>query len=62
MGMEVYFRSFVYDDPFSPYFDKYKGVKFKVARIVEGSHIQLEAIDSDVKVDGLVHADYLKRA
>lgn len=59
--MEVYFRSFVYP-AFSPYFDKYKGIKFKVVRIVEGSHLQLESIDSDVKVDGLVHADYLKRA
>lgn len=59
--MEVYFRSYVFDT-LAPHFDKYKGIKFKVVRIVEGTHIQLEAIDSDVKVDGLVHADYLKRA
>lgn len=61
MGMEVYFRSHVYSPPWSPYFDAYKGHKFKVVGIHEGDHIELQCVTGDVKVSGHVHKQDLKR-
>jgi hypothetical protein len=62
-GMEVYFRSKVFEHPYAPYYDAYRGHKFKVIALHPGDHIQLECIsDSSVNVNGHVHADELKQA
>jgi hypothetical protein len=61
--MEVYFRSKVFAHPYAPYYDAYRGHKFKVVAIHPGEHIQLECItDPSVLVAGAVHADELKQA
>lgn len=64
VGMEVYFRSKVFSPPYSPYYDAYKGHKFKVVRLhYDDSHIELKCIsDPNVIVAGYVHPDELKRA
>ncbi len=61
-GMEVYFKSHVYEAPFSPYYDAYKGHKFKVVALHHGDHVELQCLTGDVKVDGYVHKEDLKRA
>lgn len=63
IGMEVFFRSRVYEPPFSPYYDAYKGHKFKVVKLHHGDHIELTCVsDPTVKVNGYVHVEDLKRA
>lgn len=63
-GMEVYFRSYVFTEPYyTPYFDAYKGHKFKVIGIPFPGHATLECIDDpSVIVKGAVHVEDLKRA
>lgn len=63
VGMEVYFRSKVFSAPYTPYYDAYRGHKFKVVGIHYGDHVELTCIsDPSVQVAGYVHDDELKRA
>lgn len=65
VGMEVYFRSKVFDKQqcWYPYYEAYKGHKFRVTGVYEGGHIALICIsDPSVIVRGCVHDDELKRA
>lgn len=63
VGMEVYFRAKVYRDPYAPYYDAYKGHKFKVVALHDDSHVELTCIsDPTVQVGGYVHQDELKKA
>ena len=65
LGMEVYFRSKVFEPtgPWYPYYEAYKGHKFQVTGVYEGDHIGLVCIsDPTVVVQGHVHDDELKRA
>ncbi len=62
VGMDVYFKSHVYEHPFSPYYDAYKGHKFRVHAEHDGGHLELHCLTGDVKVNGYVHSSDLKRA
>jgi hypothetical protein len=64
VGMEVYFRSHVFEPPFVPYYNSYMGHKFEVVRLhYNGTHVELRCIDDpSVKVAGYVHPEDLKRA
>lgn len=63
IGMDVYFRSKVFEHPYTPYYDAYKGHKFRVTGVYEGGHITLICLDDpNVIVKGAVHADELKCA
>ena len=64
VGMEVYFRSKVFEPPYTPYYDAYRGRKFRVVAMhYEDTHVELECIDDpNLKVAGYVHPDELKRA
>lgn len=62
IGQAVKFRKFVYDEPFSIAFAKYKDVCFRVVQIVDGSLIRVEPIDNAVCPKTLIHSDYLERA
>ena len=69
IGMEVYFRSSVFESSYSEFYEEYKGHKFKVVGylIDEGEviddHVFLECItDSSIQVKGCVHTFDLKRA
>jgi hypothetical protein len=66
-GMEVYFRSYVFEGEYAPYYEAYKGHKFKVDHVMAeddtGTHVALKCLDDPtVIVDGYVHAFDLKRA
>lgn len=64
VGMQVYFRSKVFEAPYTPYYDAYKGHKFQVVAVYdEGEHVELKCIsDPSLKLAGCPHADELKRA
>lgn len=65
IGMEVYFRSKVFDPnrPWFPYYEAYKGHKFRVTGLYEHGHVELVCIsDPSVVVQGCVHNDELTRA
>ena len=66
VGMEVYFKSKVFDpnDFWYPHYEAYKGHKFQVVALHYGNtHVELKCIsDPNVVVDGYVHSDELKRA
>ena len=62
-GMEVYFRSKVFEGPYAPYYDAYQGHKFRVVKIHHGNHLELECLtDPELRVAGWVHDDEVKRA
>lgn len=62
VGMKVCFRSKVFEAPYTPYYDAYKGHQFEVVAIHEGNHIELKCTDDpSVIVQGCVHDDELKR-
>lgn len=65
VGSQVYFRSFVYDAPFSPYFDNYKGHKFTVVRFGDersGEDPDSVELRGPVIVNGMVETGLLKLA
>ena len=63
IGMDVYFRSKVFEHPYTPYYDAYKGNKFRVTGLYEHGHVSLVCLDDPtVIVKGYVHDDELKRA
>jgi hypothetical protein len=55
LGMIVEFVDKVYEPPFYPYYEEYKGHKFKVDHIHHGDHLALTCITGDVLVKGYVH-------
>lgn len=60
IGMKVCFDSKVFESPYTPYYDDYKGHQFEVINIHEGNHVELKCIDNpDVIVKGCVHDDEL---
>ena len=63
IGMDVYFRSKVFESPYVPFYDAYKGHKFRVTGVHERGHISLRCLDDEsVVVKGWVHDDEVKRA
>lgn len=64
VGAEVYFKSKVYEAPYAPYYDEYKGHKFVVvATHHDDSHFELRCVDDQsIVVKGYVHDDELKLA
>lgn len=66
VGMEVYFRSKVFEPAgfWYPHYEAYKGHKFQVVALHYGdTHAELKCIDDPtVVVAGYVHPDELKRA
>lgn len=69
IGMEVYFKAHVYDPPFFPFYEEYRGHKFKVVRFgneelhEDPDSLVLECItDPSVIVKGNVHKEDVKRA
>ncbi len=57
IGNIVEFLPRVYKAPYTPYFDAYKGHKFKIIGVFneDPSHVMLECVTGDVKVNGMVH-------
>jgi hypothetical protein len=62
VGMNVCFRSKVFEAPYTPYYDAYKGHHFEVVGVYHYDHIELKCTtDPSVIVQGCVHSDELKR-
>lgn len=61
VGMHVCFRSHVFESPYAPHYDSYKGHKFEVVKEHEGNHLQLKCISGNIVVNGYVHPSDLKR-
>lgn len=61
IGMKVCFRSHVFNAPYAPYYDAYKGHHFEVVSEHEGHHLQLKCISGNIVVNGNVHHSDLKR-
>ena len=61
-GMTVHFKSKVFQEPYAPFYDAYKGHTFRIINIHEGDHCELVCIsDTSVIVAGYVHKDELKQ-
>jgi hypothetical protein len=61
-GMTVHFKSKVFQEPYAPFYDAYKGHTFRIINIHEGDHCELVCIsDTSVIVAGNVHKDELKQ-
>jgi hypothetical protein len=68
MGSKVCFKPYVYEAPFAPYYDDYKGHTFEVVEIhndeededIENFHVTLRCIsDPRIIVKGNVHVEDL---
>lgn len=54
------FKDKMFEKPYAPYFDAYKGLVFKCLRLGLDNHIFLVCVDDPfVIVDGAVHLDEL---
>lgn len=62
IGNIVEFLPHVYSGAWEPYYDDYKGHQFKVIGVhdEDPSHVMLECVTGDVKVNGMVHATDLR--
>lgn len=62
VGHTVVFHPKVFEGPYVPYYDAYKGHKFIIVDFHYGDHIELKCLtDETVKVAGYVHDDELIR-
>lgn len=55
VGNIVEFVDKVYAPPFYPYYEEYRGHRFKVIRYRNGDHLELSCTTGDVVVKGYVH-------
>ncbi len=60
LGMTVIFSPKVFEPPYTPYYDAYKGHQFRVIAFHPLGHVEVECIDDpSVIVSGHVHDDEL---
>lgn len=62
VGMSVEFDCKVFEHPYAPYYDEYKGHRFQIVAFHPMGHVQIKCVDDpSVQVKGHVHDDELRR-
>lgn len=60
-GTIVEFREKVFQEPFKPHYDAYRGHVFQINTIHAGGHVELICVDDkSIVVQGHVHEDEIK--